>query len=218
MPHSKQYLIDDLSMHESWRMFKIMSEIVDGFETMSDVGPAVSMFGSSRVEPKTPLYQKAEDLARRLVQAGFAVITGGGPGLMEAANKGAAEAGGRSIGLNIHLPLEQKPNKHMNVRCEFRYFFVRKLIFVKYALAYIALPGGFGTLDEFFEAMVLIQTKRIRPFPIILLGVEYWKGLFGWFRERMVASGFCSEEDLDLITLTDSNEDAVAHIRKHVIL
>ena len=146
------------------------------------------------------------------------MITGGGPGLMEAANKGAAEAGGRSVGLHIHLPLEQKPNKHTNVRCDFRYFFVRKLIFIKYALAYIALPGGFGTLDEFFEAMVLIQTHRIRPFPIILLGTDYWKGLFDWFRAQMVTNAFCSPEDLDMITLTDSNEEAVNHIKKHVIL
>ena len=218
MPHSKQYLIDDLSMQESWRLFKILSEIVDGFETLNDVGPAVSLFGSARVKPGEPWYEKTVDLSRQLVEAGFTVITGGGPGLMEAGNKGAFEAGGRSIGLHIHLPLEQVNNKFLSTRCDFRYFFVRKLMFIKYALAYIALPGGFGTLDELSEALVLIQTKRIRAFPIVLLGKEFWAGLIDWFGQRLVADGYCHPKDMDLFLLTDSSEEAVAHIKRHVVL
>lgn len=218
MPNSKQYLIDDLSMQESWRLFKILSEIVDGFETLNDIGPAVSVFGSARVKPGEPLYEKTVDLARQLTEAGFAVITGGGPGLMEAGNKGAYEAGGKSVGLHIHLPLEQKNNEYLNVRSDFRYFFVRKLMFIKYAMAYIALPGGYGTLDELSEALVLIQTKRIKGFPIVLLGKDYWSGLVDWFRTRLVADGFCNERDLDLFLVTDSTEEAVAHIRRHVII
>lgn len=218
MPNSKQYLIDDLSMQESWRLFKILSEIVDGFETLNDIGPAVSVFGSARVKPGEPWYERTVDLSRQLAEAGFTVITGGGPGLMEAGNKGAFEAGGRSVGLHIHLPLEQKNNQFLSTRCDFRYFFVRKLMFIKYALAYIALPGGFGTLDELSEALVLIQTKRIKAFPIVLLGKDFWGGLVDWFRERLVADGYCHAKDLDLFLVTDSSEEAVAHIRRHVVL
>ena len=218
MPHSKQYLIDDLSMQESWRLFKILSEIVDGFETLNDIGPAVSLFGSARVKPGEPWYERTVDLSRQLVEAGFTVITGGGPGLMEAGNKGAFEAGGKSVGLHIHLPLEQKNNQYLTTRCDFRYFFVRKLMFIKYALAYIALPGGFGTLDELSEALVLIQTKRIRAFPIVLLGTEFWSGLVDWFGQRLVTDGYCHPKDLDLFLLTDSSEEAVAHIKRHVVL
>ncbi|HBE93918.1 MAG TPA: TIGR00730 family Rossman fold protein [Desulfovibrio sp.] len=218
MHPSQQYVIDNLSIHESWRLFKIMSEIVDGFESLSDIGPAVSVFGSARTQPGAPLYQQTERLAKLLAEAGFSVITGGGPGLMEAANKGCFEAGGESIGLHIHLPLEQKYNHFLKIRCDFRYFFVRKLIFVKYALAYIALPGGYGTLDELSEALVLIQTKRIKPFPIVLLGKDYWSGLVDWFQKQMVANAFCREEDLDLFMVTDSPEEAVNHIKKHVVI
>ncbi|HMM38500.1 MAG TPA: TIGR00730 family Rossman fold protein [Desulfovibrio sp.] len=218
MQQSKQYVIDNLSIHESWRLFKIMSEIVDGFESLSDIGPAVSVFGSARATPDSPLYRQTETLARLLAEAGFSVITGGGPGLMEAANKGCYNAGGESIGLHIHLPLEQKYNPYLKIRCDFRYFFIRKLIFVKYALAYIALPGGYGTLDELSEALVLIQTKRIKPFPIVLLGKDYWSGLVDWFRNQLVSNGFCHEADLDLFTVTDSPEEAVNIIKKRVIL
>lgn len=218
MPNSKQYLIDDLSMQESWRLFKILSEIVDGFETLSDIGPAVSVFGSARVKPGQPWYERTVELSRQLAEAGFTVITGGGPGLMEAGNKGAFEAGGRSVGLHIHLPLEQVNNLYLSTRCDFRYFFVRKLMFIKYAMAYIALPGGFGTLDELSEALVLIQTKRIKAFPIVLLGTEFWGGLVDWFRERLVADGYCHAKDMDLFLVTDSSEEAVAHIRRHVVL
>jgi uncharacterized protein (TIGR00730 family) len=218
MPNSKQYLIDDLSMQESWRLFKILAEIVDGFETLSDIGPAVSVFGSARVKPDNPWYAKTMDLTRQLAEAGFAVITGGGPGLMEAGNKGCFDAGGQSIGLHIHLPLEQKSNAFLNIRSDYRYFFVRKLMFIKYALAYIAMPGGFGTLDELSEALVLIQTKRIKAFPIVLMGTEFWGGLIDWFKNRLVTDGYCNLRDLDLFLLTDSCEEAVAHIRRHVVI
>jgi len=218
MPRSKQYLIDDLSMKESWRLFKIMSEVVDGFETLNDIGPAVSVFGSARIKPEEPLYKQTEQLSAKLAEAGFSVITGGGPGLMEAGNKGAKEAGGESIGLHIHLPLEQGANEFVDVRCDFRYFFIRKLMFIKYAMAYVAMPGGYGTLDELSEALVLIQTKRIRPFPIVLIGTEFWGPLVDWFKERLVRDGFCREEDLDLFRVTDDIDEAVGHIKRHVIL
>lgn len=218
MTASRQYLINDLSMTESWRLFKIMAEIVDGFEELGEIGPAVSIFGSARAQPDDPLYQDTAKLAELLVQAGFSVITGGGPGLMEAANKGAMEAKGTSIGLHIHLPLEQKPNKYLTIRSDYRYFFIRKLMFVKYATAYVAMPGGYGTLDELSEALVLIQTKRIRPFPIVFLGTAYWQGLVDWFRGTMLAQGFLSPEDLELFTVVDTPEEAATFIRKHVII
>lgn len=215
---SKQYLIDDLSMQESWRLFKIMSEIVEGFENLSEIGPAVSMFGSARVKPEEPLYEKTVEIAAKLSDAGYSVITGGGPGLMEAGNKGAFEAGGESIGLHIHLPMEQHNNEFLNIRSDFRYFFIRKLMFIKYAMAYVALPGGYGTLDELSEALVLIQTHRIKPFPIILFGTEYWQGLVEWFKDQMVSNEFCKMEDLNLFIMTDDPDEVVAHIKKHVII
>ena len=218
MSASRQYLIDDLSVTESWRLFRIMAEIVDGFEELEDVRPAVSIFGSARVHPDDPLYGETSKLADLLSRAGYSVITGGGPGLMEAANKGAAEAGGDSIGLHIHLPLEQKPNPYLTIKSDYRYFFVRKLMFVKYAMAYIAMPGGFGTLDEVSEALVLIQTKRIKPFPIIFLGSAFWGGLMDWFRGTLLARGFVSAEDMELFTIVDTAEEAVQYIRRHVII
>lgn len=218
MHKSKQYLIDDLSMHESWRLFKIMAEIVDGFETLNDIGSAVSVFGSARVKPEEPLYKLTEELSAELAKAGFTVITGGGPGLMEAGNKGCKEAGGKSVGLHIHLPLEQEANKYLDIRSDYRYFFIRKLMFIKYATAYVALPGGYGTLDELSEALVLIQTKRIRPFPIVLFGTDYWSGLVEWFKNSLVSNKFCKEEDLNLFLVTDDVKEAVAHISRHVVL
>ncbi|MCJ2163690.1 MULTISPECIES: TIGR00730 family Rossman fold protein [unclassified Pseudodesulfovibrio] len=215
---SKQYLIDDLSIHESWRLFKIMSEIVDGFENLSEIGPAVSVFGSARVKPEDPLYIQTVQLSKALSEAGFSIITGGGPGLMEAGNKGAFENGGESIGLHIHLPMEQQNNPYMNVKSEFRYFFIRKLMFIKYALAYVALPGGYGTLDELSEALVLIQTHRIKPFPIVLFGTEFWSGLIDWFKKQMVTNKFCKEEDLNLFMVTDDVNEVVNYIKKHVIV
>lgn len=215
----RQYVIDDLSMAESWRLFKIMSEVVDGFEVMSELtAPAVSIFGSARVGPDDPGYALAERTAALLVKAGYAVITGGGPGVMEAANKGAFEAGGQSAGLHIHLPLEQKSNEFINLRSEYRYFFVRKLMFVKYAMAYVAFPGGYGTLDEVSEALVLIQTRRIKPFPIVLVGREYWTGLVEWIKQAMIPQGFAAEDDLDLFTIVDAPEEVVSFIRRHVIV
>lgn len=218
MSLSHQYLIDDLSVSESWRLFRIMAEIVDGFEVLGEIKPAVSIFGSARVAPDDPLYAETARLAGLLCQAGYSVITGGGPGLMEAANKGAHDADGQSIGLHIHLPLEQQPNPYLTIRSDYRYFFIRKLMFVKYAMAYIAMPGGFGTLDELSEALVLIQTRRIKPFPIIFLGKDYWAGLVDWFRGTMLSRGFISEEDLELFSVMDTPEEAVTFIRRHVIV
>jgi uncharacterized protein (TIGR00730 family) len=213
-----QFLIDDLCMQESWRLFKIMSEFVDGFDSLSDLEAAVTIFGSARLKPEDPLYIETETLARQLAQAGYAVITGGGPGVMEAGNKGAFEAGGQSVGLHIHLPLEQAANKYQTVHCEFDYFFVRKVMFVKYAMAYVVMPGGVGTLDELFEAFVLTQTKRIKPFPIILYNRKYWQGMLDWLHGSMVDNGFIRKEELDAITVVDTPEEVVEVIKRLVIL
>ena len=196
--HAGQFLIDDWRIQDTWRLFRILSEFVEGFEVLSGIGRAVAIFGSARMGPADPFYGKTVDLARRLVEAGFAVITGGGPGLMEAANKGAAEAGGRSVGLNIELPLEQKPNPYANVRLGFRYFFCRKVMFVKYAMAYVILPGGFGTLDELSEVLVLIQTEKVHPFPVFALDRGYWQGLLSWM-ESLKEQGAIDPKDLALL-------------------
>lgn len=214
----KQFLIDALTTGESWRLFKIMGEFVDGIENLHDVGPAVSIFGSARTKPEDPNYKKAEKLAALLAKNKFSVITGGGGGIMEAANKGAAEAGGTSIGLNIILPFEQQPNPYANIQLEFKYFFIRKVMFVKYAQAYIIMPGGFGTLDELFEAVTLIQTRRIKPFPVILMGSDYWGGLIEWVKARLLADKMVSEEDIDILQVMDDPEKIVAFLKKIVIL
>lgn len=214
----QQYVIDTLSAKESWRMFRILSEFVDGIDAMSNVPKGVSIFGSARVKPGSDVYRLSEDLGRRLVEAGFSVITGGGGGVMEAGNKGAAEAGGHSVGLNIELPFEQRPNPYANVRLSFRYFFVRKVVFVKYSVAYIVMPGGFGTLDELAEALTLIQTQRIRPFPVILIGSDYWTGLIDWFRDQLSRHEMISPDDLDLIRIMDDPADVIRLIRQMVIL
>jgi uncharacterized protein (TIGR00730 family) len=214
----RRYPIDDFTVNESWRLFRIMAEFVDGFETMADIYPAVSIFGSARVGSEEPLYEKARHIARLFAETGFNVITGGGPGLMEAANRGAAEGGARSVGLNIQLPAEQEPNPYSNVTLDFRYFFVRKVIFIKYAQAYVVLPGGFGTLDELFEALTLIQTDRIKPFPVILVESDYWKNLLDWVRERLLKSNKISPEDLDLVQLLDDPSDVVAAVKRLVVL
>ncbi|OGP49535.1 MAG: Rossman fold protein, TIGR00730 family [Deltaproteobacteria bacterium RBG_13_43_22] len=216
--HEQQYVIDDLTIRDSWRMFRILAEFVDGFETLSQIYPAVSMFGSARVKPGEPYYEQAVEIASLLVKHGFNVISGGGPGVMEAANKGAAEAGGKSIGLNIQLPYEQKPNPFANIRMDFRYFFIRKVMFVKYAVAYVILPGGFGTLDEFSEAITLIQTHRIKPFPVILVNRSYWKGLLDWMRKVVYSEGMISPEDMDIIQVIDEPEEVVRAIKKIIIL
>src|SRR5208337_2727583 len=176
----KQYLIDSITIHDSWRLFKILAEFVDGFETLGDLYPAVSIFGSARVQPGDDVYEKTYQIAKKLAQQGYHIITGGGPGVMEAGNKGAKEGGAKSVGLNIQLPLEQCPNPYATLKLDFQYFFVRKVMFVKYAQAYIGMSGGFGTLDEIFEALTLIQTRRIKPFPVILVGTQYWTGLLEW--------------------------------------
>jgi len=214
----KQYLIDDLSKGESWRIFRIMAEFVESIEILSNVHNAVTIFGSARLKPDDPYYQMAERLGMLLAQEGFAVITGGGPGIMEAGNKGAAEAGGMSVGMNIKLPFEQKPNPYANLQLDYKYFFIRKVMFVKYAVAYVIMPGGYGTMDELFEALTLIQTKRIKPFPVILMGSEYWKGLLDWLKGTMLSQSMISEEDLDFLHIVDEPEDAVRHIQKFVIV
>ena len=214
----RQYVVDDLTVKDTWRMFLIMAEFVEGFEVLPDAYPAVSIFGSARSLPGSPTYRSAEKIARLLVGNGFNVISGGGPGVMEAANKGAAEAGGKSVGLHIHLPKEQDPNSYANVRLDFKYFFIRKVMFVKYAVAYVILPGGFGTLDELFEALTLIQTKRIKSFPVILFDSNYWKGLLSWIKTTMVKEKSISKEDLDILQVVDTPEEAAAIIKRTVVV
>jgi uncharacterized protein (TIGR00730 family) len=194
---------------DAWRVFRIMGEFVEGFDTLAQVGPAVSVFGSARTARTDPYYAIAEEMGRRLAQAGFGVITGGGPGIMEAANKGAFEAGGDSVGCNIELPFEQGMNAYVRTAINFRYFFVRKTMFVKYAEAFVIFPGGFGTMDELFEALTLIQTGKVRDFPVVLFGRNYWQGMFDWMRVSMLAEGKISAGDLDLLVVTDSAEEAV---------
>jgi len=213
-----QFIVDDFKLAESWRIFKIIGEFVDGIEKLHELGPAVSIFGSARTKPDEAYYKLAEKTAGLFSKNGFSVITGGGGGIMEAANKGAKEAGGKSVGMNIILPFEQKPNPYSNINVEFNYFFVRKVMFVKYAMAYIIMPGGMGTLDELFEAVTLIQTKRIRPFPLILMGSEYWKGLIGWIRERLLENGMISPEDMDILQIVDDPEEAVKAVKRVVVL
>jgi uncharacterized protein (TIGR00730 family) len=215
---NKKYIINEITIRDSWRMFHILAEFVEGFEALAECHPSVSIFGSSRAQPEDEIYQKAELIGQLLAENGFGVITGGGPGVMEAANKGAALAGGKSIGLNIQIPLEQEPNPYTNIKLNFRYFFVRKVMFVKYAVAYIILPGGFGTMDELFESLTLIQTQRIRPFPVILVGSQYWKGLLDWIKEPVLKEGKISLGDLDILQLIDDPEEIVKTIKKTIIL
>jgi uncharacterized protein (TIGR00730 family) len=198
---------------DPWRVLRIMGEFVEGFDALAGLGPAVTIFGSARVPPGTPEYLAAEQTASRLVEAGFAIITGGGPGIMEAANKGAREAGGISVGCNIELPFEQGINPYVDIAINFRYFFVRKTMFVKYAEAFVIFPGGFGTMDELFEALTLIQTGKVRNFPVILLGTAYWQGLMDWIKGTLLAEGKVSPDDLELMVVTDDPEEAVRVIR-----
>jgi uncharacterized protein (TIGR00730 family) len=194
---------------DPWRIFRIMAEFVDSFEALSKVGPAVTIFGSARTRPNDRYYKATVKLARDLAKNRLAVITGGGPGIMEAANKGAKEAGGKSVGLNIELPHEQEGNHHANIPIHFHYFFSRKVCFVKYSLGFVFMPGGFGTLDEFFEVLTLVQTERIPRFPLILFGRKYWSGLLKWVGSTMTKGHFISPGDMDLLTLTDDPEEAV---------
>jgi uncharacterized protein (TIGR00730 family) len=202
----------DWRTRDAWRALRILSEFVEGFETLAELPPAVSVFGSARSKPDSPECEMAERLGAALARAGYAVITGGGPGVMEAANKGCAEAGGLSVGLGIELPFEQGINEWVDINIDFRYFFARKTMFVKYAQAFVVLPGGFGTMDEFFEALTLVQTRKVTRFPVVLMGTWYWRGLLDWMRDTMAAEGKIGPEDLKLVCLTDDVDDAVSHI------
>jgi hypothetical protein len=211
-PHKRAHSLD------SWRLFRIMAEFVDGFETMTHLGPSAAIFGSTNAAPKDlKYYHLAEKIAEKLVAKGFGIITGGGPGIMESANKGAQKAGGRSCGLCIHLPYEAKPNPYIDEKYElnFRYFFVRKVMFVRYAQAFVVLPGGFGTLDELFEALTLIQTGKIKFFPVYLVGSEYWKGLLDWLKNTALAQGNIKPKDFDLIRISDDPDEIASGIEKH---
>jgi uncharacterized protein (TIGR00730 family) len=210
-------LLDSRLRHEwktkdAWRALRILSEFVEGFDTLADLPPAVSVFGSARAKVGSFECELAEQLGGELARAGYAVITGGGPGVMEAANKGATEAGGFSVGLGIELPFEQGINDWVDIGIDFRYFFVRKTMFVKYAQAFVVLPGGFGTMDELFEALTLVQTRKVTRFPVVLMGTVYWQGLLDWMRGTMMFDGKVGPEDLDLMFVTDEVEDAVRHI------
>jgi len=205
----------EIRVTDSWATFKIMAEFVEGFEKMSKIGPCVSVFGSARTKADNPYYKLAEEIGAKLVKAGFGVITGGGPGIMEAGNKGAFEAGGKSVGLNIELPFEQFHNKYIDRDkvINFDYFFVRKVMFVKYAQGFIAMPGGFGTLDELFESLTLIQTHKVARFPVVLVGTEFWQGLIGWIKDTMCHQhGNVNPDDLFLFKLVDTADDAVNYI------
>lgn len=207
--------MEDLKTSETWRVFRIQSELVEGFETLHDLGPAVTIFGSARLRDDNRYYKDAVAVARRLADDGFAVITGGGPGIMEGANRGAKEGKAHSVGLNIELPLEQAPNTYQDVTLSFRYFFIRKLMFIKYAIAFIIFPGGFGTMDELFEALTLVQTRRIDSFPIILYGKEYWKGLIDWFSNTLVKNGTIAKEDFTCFSLVNTPDEVCFLINEH---
>ena len=210
----KQYVLEGLQAKESWRLFRILAEFVEGFEVLPRVYPGVTIFGSARTKPDDPDYQKAEKLAELLVRAGFSVITGGGPGIMEAANKGASNAGGYSVGLNIRLPMEQEPNPYANIKLEFRYFFVRKVMLAKYSVAFVFFPGGFGTMDEMFEILTLVQTRKIRPVPIVLVGKQFWKPLVSWFTKTLIPENKISPQDLEIFKVLDEPEEIVNHIKE----
>lgn len=213
-PTADEALLGKVGPHwqhdDPWRVLRIQSEFVEGFEALAELPPAVSLFGSARTKPGDPLYAAAEEMARRLVEAGFAVITGGGPGAMEAGNKGAMEAGGESVGLGIELPFEQGLNEYVTLGVDFRYFFARKTMFLKYSQGFISMPGGFGTLDELFEALTLIQTGKVGHFPVVLFGTPHWGGLMDWIRGELLSGGYISPGDLSLLTLTDDVDEAVA--------
>jgi uncharacterized protein (TIGR00730 family) len=202
-----------IDARESWRIFRIMAEFVEGFEVMAPVGKAVSVYGSARTKPSDPMYKAAEETARLLVRSKFAVITGGGPGIMEAANKGAFEAGGTSVGLNITLPQEQEGNKYQNVSLDFHYFYARKVMFTKYADAFIYFPGGFGTMDELFEILTLVQTLKVEAFPVVLYGSKFWRGLVNWVNDEL-KQGFIDPEDSEIFKICDDPREAVAAIKK----
>ena len=206
--------MEDLAKSDTWRVFRIMAELVEGFEALNNVGPAVTIFGSARLRPGSEYYDKCVTVAENLAKGGFTVISGGGPGIMEAANKGAQNGNGISVGLNITLPMEQSPNRFQDIKVEFRYFFVRKLMFVKYAVGYVIFPGGFGTMDELFEALTLIQTKKIRSFPVILVGRKYWQGMVDWMNQTVLAMGNIEPQDLNLFHIVDEPGEVCEIIAK----
>jgi len=208
------YEINELAKEESWRMFRIIGEMVEGFDRLSGIEPAVTIYGSARVKPGDELYTKTEEIARRLGEIGFSIITGGGPGLMEAANKGARAAGVKSVGVNIELPEEQLPNAYSTISLSFRHFFVRKVLLVKYATAFVIMPGGLGTLDELTEVLTLMQTHKIKPFPVILFRSDYWKGFLEWLRAYTLACGYIDEEDLNLLRVCDETDEVIEAVRK----
>ena len=207
---------NEIKINDSWQIFKIMSEFVDGFEKLAKIGPCVTVFGSARTQSSHNFYKLAEEIAYRLTKAGLGVVTGGGPGIMEAANKGAHFAGGKSVGLNIELPFEQKSNPFIDAdkNLSFDYFFVRKVMFMKYSQGFIVMPGGFGTMDELFEAITLIQTQKLVNFPVVLVGKEYWQGLVDWIKDRMLSEKNIHAEDLKLFELVDTAEEAVNYIEE----
>ncbi len=208
-------IIEDFKRDQSWRIFRIISEFTEGFDRLADVSDAVSIFGSARLKPDHDYYKKTVELAELLGQHGFSIITGGGPGIMEAANKGAFQQKQLSIGLNIELPMEQAPNPFLNVSLNFRYFFVRKVMLVRYSMGYVCMPGGFGTLDEFFEALTLMQTDKIYPIPLVLFGAEFWQGLVDWIKIRLLEYKTISEKDLDLFTITDDPQEVLDFMVRH---
>lgn len=208
-------MIHDLKGDEAWRMFRILAEFTEGFDELSHIESGISIFGSARIKPDTPYYKAAREIASKLASQDFTIITGGGPGIMEAANRGAADVGKENIGLNIELPFEQHPNKFQTIPMEFKYFFVRKVMFVKYSMGYVCLPGGFGTLDELFESLTLMQTHKVFKMPVVLFGSEYWSGLLDWIKDTVVRLDLIKPSDLNLITLTDDVDVAVDIMLKH---
>ncbi|MBI5212039.1 MAG: TIGR00730 family Rossman fold protein [Nitrospirae bacterium] len=208
-------MIEDLRKSETWRVFRIQSELVEGFESLFEIGPAVTIFGSSRLREDSYYYHQSIKVGKMLSEAGFSVITGGGPGIMEAANKGAKMGRSKSVGLNIQLPHEQTPNEYQDLTISFRYFFVRKLMFIKYAMAFVIFPGGFGTMDELFESLTLVQTGKIESFPIILFGSDYWKGLIDWMKNTLVLEGTIGKEDFALFNIVDTPEEVCELLKEH---
>jgi uncharacterized protein (TIGR00730 family) len=213
----RHYVVDEISASESWRLFRIMAEFVEGVEALSRIEKGVSFFGSARSLPGSEQYQTAYDMAKAVACAGYTIITGAGPGAMEAANKGAYEAGAQSVGLNISLPAEQRPNPYVKMLLNFRYFFVRKVMFVKYSRAFVIMPGGFGTLDELFESVTLIQTHKIQPFPVILVNRSFWAPLLGWIEGALMAQGLISDCDREILKLADTAEDVLAILKSNHI-
>jgi len=208
-------MIEDLKGPEAWRIFRIISEFTEGIDKLSPMDFAITIFGSARLRPADPYYEAARKIAKGLAEADFNIITGGGPGIMEAANLGASEGKSHSIGLNIDLSEEQHPNTYQNLSLQFRYFFVRKVMFVKQSMGYVCMPGGFGTLDEFFEALTLMQTHKIHPLPLVLFGVEFWHGLLEWSRTTLLETGMVSAEDIDLVTITDDEQQVIDIMCQH---